>query len=68
MMDNNGRKDSIMIKNKVVIKERDAWSDLDGENDEELTLLTFINHERDVNVQRWKNVILNSNLFCKYMS
>ena len=28
MMDNNGRKDSIMIKNKVVIKERDAWSDL----------------------------------------
>lgn len=27
-MDNNGRKDSIMIKNKVVIKERDAWSDL----------------------------------------
>lgn len=41
---------------------------LDGENDEELTLLTFINHERDVNVQRWKNVILNSNLFCKYMS
>ena len=28
MIDNNGRKDSIMIKNKVVIKERDAWSDL----------------------------------------
>lgn len=28
MVDNNGRKDSIMIKNKVVIKERDAWSDL----------------------------------------
>ena len=41
---------------------------LDGENDEELTLLTFINHKRDVNVQQWKNVILNSNLFCKYMS
>lgn len=41
---------------------------LDGENDEELMLLTFINHKRDVNVQQWKNVILNSNLFCKYMS
>lgn len=41
---------------------------LDGENDEELTLLTFINYKRDVNVQQWKNVILNSNLFCKYMS
>ena len=41
---------------------------LDGENDEELTLLTFINHKRDVNVQQWKNVILNSYLFCKYMS
>jgi len=25
---------------------------LDGENDEELTLLTFINHKRDVNVQQ----------------
>ena len=41
---------------------------LDGENDEELTLLTFVNHKRDVNVQQWKNVILNSNLFRKYMS